>query len=101
MKHSKVSELWGLRHCTHSLETNQNRAALMGILRRLAFNSAFAFHVLHVSYPTSPHWIPDLRFPVYVKNIHWAKHGSDTDTYDTEGRFVPQKYEEIFSKYDR
>ncbi|KAL7802160.1 Caleosin related domain-containing protein [Trichoderma aethiopicum] len=73
-------------------------------LRGVGWNillSLFATFIIHVpfSYPTVPGYLPDPFFRIYLKNIHKTKHGSDTGTYDSEGRFVPQKFEDMFSKY--
>ncbi|ERF77156.1 hypothetical protein EPUS_08460 [Endocarpon pusillum Z07020] len=73
-------------------------------LHKLGFNwvlSTIAAIVIHAqfSYPTQPTYLPDPLFRIYSANIHKTKHGSDTDTYDNEGRFIPQKFEDIFAKY--
>ncbi|KAG2492156.1 hypothetical protein HYH03_009647 [Edaphochlamys debaryana] len=74
--------------------------------RRLGFNlliSSLAVPFIHLSfsYPTLKSWIPDPRLPIYLNQIHRTKHGSDSEVYDTEGRFVPEKFESIFSKFDK
>ncbi|EXJ71566.1 uncharacterized protein A1O5_05374 [Cladophialophora psammophila CBS 110553] len=63
--------------------------------------SPLAVFIIHTnfSYPTVPGRLPDPLFRIYVINLHKDKHGSDTGTYDTEGRFVPQKFEDMFAKY--
>uniref|UniRef100_A0A7N0TG95 Peroxygenase 4 n=1 Tax=Kalanchoe fedtschenkoi TaxID=63787 RepID=A0A7N0TG95_KALFE len=40
-----------------------------------------------------------MLFPIEVDNIKLAKHGSDSGVYDTEGRFVPSKFDGLFAKH--
>lgn len=63
----------------------------------------FAAFIIHfaLSYPTVPTWLPDPFFRLYVANMHKDKHGSSSMSYDNEGRFRSQNFEDFFSKYDQ
>ncbi|GAA6055813.1 hypothetical protein JCM3770_004772 [Rhodotorula araucariae] len=67
------------------------------------FWCTFAMSVIHFffSWFTAPGVLPDPFFRIFLKNGHRSKHGSDTGVYDSEGRFIPAKFEEIFSKFDK
>ncbi|KAA0040991.1 putative peroxygenase 5 [Cucumis melo var. makuwa] len=54
---------------------------------------------LGLSSKTRPGKFPNFLFPIEIKNIQLAKHGSDSGVYDSEGRFVSKKFEEIFKKH--
>ncbi|XP_044478246.1 probable peroxygenase 4 [Mangifera indica] len=66
----------------------------------LSTASAFLINIA-LSSKTRQGKFPNLLFPIEVKNIHKAKHGSDSGVYDSNGRFVPLKFEEIFRKHAR
>lgn len=72
--------------------------------RLMGFNLVYSFLAmcfinLNLSYATQESYIPHPLFPVIIKNVHKNKHGSDSDVYDSEGRFRPQQFEELFSRF--
>ncbi|XP_016582105.2 probable peroxygenase 5 [Capsicum annuum] len=70
-------------------------------LGRSIFRSVLAAVLVHLvtSGKTRPGKWPHPFFPIVIKNIKYGMHGSDSHTYDSEGRFVPEKFEEIFKKH--
>ncbi|KAK3641158.1 hypothetical protein LTR56_006880 [Elasticomyces elasticus] len=67
------------------------------------FLSALATFIINVnlSYPSVPNsFLPDPFFRIWLKQVHKCKHGSDSMSYDAEGRFSPQNFENLFAKYD-
>ncbi|XP_021598665.1 probable peroxygenase 4 isoform X1 [Manihot esculenta] len=83
----------------HPWETYQGLRALgAGVLLSTAcgifINGAF-------SQLTRPGKFPSLLFPIELRNIVLAKIKSGTDTYDEKGRFIEEKFENIFRDYAR
>jgi hypothetical protein len=57
-----------------------------GLTSSNLFLSVMAIFIIHLglSYWTIEGWLPDPFFRVYLKNMHRAKHGSDSGTYDRD-----------------
>lgn len=71
---------------------------------KIGFNSFLSFVaalVIHASFswPTTQPWWHVLDPRVSLAWIHRGVHGSDSRSFDTEGRFVPQRFDDAFSKY--
>lgn len=64
---------------------------------------AYATFIIHfwLSYPSCDSLLPDPCFRIYLKGVNRNKHGSDSMSFDSEGRFRPQHFEDMFAKYDK
>ncbi|XP_026380615.1 probable peroxygenase 4 [Papaver somniferum] len=62
---------------------------------------ASIFINMGLSGKTRPGKFPNPLFPIVVQNIAKSKHTSDSGVYDTEGRFVASRFEELFQKHSK
>ncbi|KEY69278.1 hypothetical protein S7711_01729 [Stachybotrys chartarum IBT 7711] len=74
--------------------------------RELGFNIPFSLGSLLIpiffSYPTrlGHSWLPDPMLRIYVKDIHKAKHGSDSGIYDFDGNFNEARFDQLYETFD-
>uniref|UniRef100_A0A0A9BVF3 Caleosin n=1 Tax=Arundo donax TaxID=35708 RepID=A0A0A9BVF3_ARUDO len=62
-----------------------------------SFSAAFINGALGST--TRPENATSSHLDIYIENIYKGIHGSDSGSYDAEGRFVPEKFDEIFAKH--
>lgn len=63
----------------------------------LAAVMALALHICF-SYPTQGSWFPSPWHPIHTCNAHKLVYGSSSKAFDHEGRYIPERFEELFSK---
>ncbi|NP_001151879.1 ABA-induced protein [Zea mays] len=80
-------------------ETYQGFRAIGAGVTLSAFSSVFINGLLGPKTIPENEKAPAFKLPIYVKNIQKGKHGSDSGVYDANGRFVAEKFEEIFKKH--
>ncbi|RYO95012.1 hypothetical protein DL764_007754 [Monosporascus ibericus] len=94
-----TEDIWAERHKDQTvLQQHCDFFDSLGFGIILSWVAMLVIHI-NFSYPTVPGYLPDPFFRVFINNIHKDIHGSDTGTYDSAGRFVPQNFEDIFAKY--
>ncbi|KXN88578.1 putative peroxygenase 3 [Leucoagaricus sp. SymC.cos] len=75
-------------------------------MRELHFNlfwTIVAVIIIHggFSYVTWGSWIPDPYFRLKIRLMHRAKHGSDSESYTTTGRFDENRFNTMFDMYSQ
>ncbi|KAJ3035051.1 hypothetical protein HDV00_004377 [Rhizophlyctis rosea] len=96
------------RHCKFFCDYIYPWDTLLGF-KAIGFGwiiSLFAMVVIHAAFSwiTQDCWFLNpylLTGRIDIKNIDRGKHGSDTGVYDTEGRFVPERFEEKSGMYGK
>lgn len=90
-----IVTLWETVQGLHRVGFNWLSASLVAWIIHLFISPATAE-------PWLGGWVPfDPWLRIWMNNIHRGKHGSSSGLFDTEGRFVPEKFEEVFSKWDK
>jgi peroxygenase len=69
----------------------------VGFAWPLALIAAMVIHSSFALWTTAESWWPTLSIP--IARIHRAKHGSDTGSYDHEGRFSPAAFDAAFTRF--
>ncbi|XP_074306554.1 putative peroxygenase 4 [Silene latifolia] len=80
--------------------TTTNKAGLhaIGCSKLVSIVAGIGFH-LAFSITTRQGKFPNPSFMIEIQNIPKAKNGSNSGVYDSEGRFVVEKFDEILSKH--
>ncbi|KAJ3534037.1 hypothetical protein NMY22_g7091 [Coprinellus aureogranulatus] len=65
--------------------------------------SLLAMVIIHggLSYMTQSGLLPDPFFRLQIKNMHRAKHGSDSEVYTKTGEYDNARFEEMFKMYTK
>ena len=72
---------------------------LLGYSWLMSLLGTFLVHFF-LSFLTSDSWIPDLSFPIHLRNIHRCVHGSDTGTYNDDGTLNVSKIDLLVNRFD-
>ncbi|MCO5573005.1 hypothetical protein L7F22_026770 [Adiantum nelumboides] len=70
----------------------------LGFGRPISFLAA-VFINLTLSYKSLDGPMPNLLFPIYIKNIHRGRHPNDSGVYDEEDKFTHHRLDGLFREF--